>query len=212
MANIYDISGNPDEEDIFGVQQEFIRDEILCVECPTLTIGRWGFGPARRIDIRVAVREDLSIDVARLDGKGRVNRYIRESTPVADSINRLIKAIRRERSLRITRSETRSSAHAVQSRVRTPAPHPDSVREQEWQQGEEQRRQALLRQQIDASLQIQQLRERQHKTRHFTRSDADGVLTPFQNDMLPQDPQANRPSTSSVFRKDALERMFRPTA
>ena len=197
--------------DLFDSHSEIIREEILSVDCPVIVLGRWGLGPAKRHDIRVAVREDLSIEVTPVDGTSPVNRYIRNSVAVEESINRMIKAVRRERSRCITRSETAVGTQSFRIRTPAPAAHPDDIREQEWQRYEEQRRQELLRQQVEASLQIQQLREEQHVTRSFARQPADATLTPFQDDFLPQaQPQLTK-TTTSVFRKDAIERMFRPT-
>lgn len=199
--------------DPFESHPRIIREEILSVDCPVFVLGRWGLGPAKRVDLRVSVLEDLSIEVTPVDGAGPVNQYIRNSAAVADSINRMIKAVRRERSCRLTRNKTEDGTQSFRVRTPVPAAHPDMVREQEWQRHEEQRRQALLRQQVDASLQIKQLREEQQTTRRISRLASDTTVTPFQNDILPEAPPPNpTQKTSSVFRKDALERLIRPTS
>lgn len=198
--------------DPFDSPPEIVSEEILSVDCPAIVLGRWGLGPAKRFDIRVAVREDLSIEITQADGDGPVSQYIRCSAAVTGSINRMIKAVRRERSRRITRSETADGVQSSRIKSSVPAAHPDDIRDQEWQRYEDQRRQALLRQQVEASLQIQQLRKEQHETRSFARQSVDATVTPFQNDILSQAQPRPEKKTTSVFRKDAVERMFRPTS
>jgi hypothetical protein len=205
----------PQAIDPFNDAKSDAFEEIVRVACPTLTIGNWGFGPSSYIEILVRVGIDLSVEIVRCDGPSRVSRYIRNNPAIEDCISRLIRASRHEHSRRVTRSQgSRPSTQAVPAHIRTPSPHPDAVRELEWQRMEEQRRQHLLNQQIEASLQIQKLREQQSSTRRLARpvEDAELPVAPFQEDGMPLTKPESAVRTSSVFRKSALERRQPPTA
>ncbi len=133
--------------------------EIVVVQDAMFAIGGFRVGPKRPVELRIDVDAEGHHTVRRTDGKPTDGIELRHAAAIDVSVARLFSAWRRERTARLQATQRPTERIARTGRFITP--HPDVIREEEWKRAEEQRRQAMLQQQVEASLQIQELRRQQ---------------------------------------------------